>query len=113
MGRILEFKWMFDDTVKSHVWADKIDGKIVVDCIDYDDRPLFNFLGKRPKTAKSIVDKFSQRCFSEGRPDKDELLASLGLREYSPIDIVAMTDGRMPKDKFWIDWIIKPKMNIK
>ena len=108
MGRILEFKWMRSDTVMSHVWADKTEDGIKVDCIDYTDFPLYNFFGKRPKTVESITSKFSQRCFEESRPDKDELLEMMGLKEYSPLDICLVSNGVLCGDNFWIDWIIKP-----
>lgn len=108
MKRVLEFKWMDKDRVMSHVWVDK-DGKdFIVESIDYDDRPIFNFFGKRPKTIESIHNKLRQRCFEETRPDRDELLALMGLTQYSPLDICLKTDGRMISDPFWIDWIVRP-----
>lgn len=110
MGRILEFKWMYADEVKSHVWADRVNGKVIVDCIDYDDRPIYNFQGKRPKTPESIINKMRQRCFEEARPDVQELLEMIGLRQYSPLDICIKTKGQLCGDRFWIDWIVAPEI---
>ena len=49
-----------------------------------------------------VYEFISYRCFEEGRPDKDELLSLLGLKEYNPWEIVKVTHGRLWEDFLWI-----------
>lgn len=45
---------------------------------------------------------FARRCFEENRPDRKELLASLGLTEYNPYEIVRKTHGVNYDDYLWV-----------
>ena len=44
----------------------------------------------------------SDRCFPESRGDKKELLRSLGLSDYDPLQIVEKTQGRTADDALWL-----------
>lgn len=55
-------------------------------------------------TRGDILDFLRTRCFEEGRPDKEELLAAMGIEEYDPLAITKKTHGRLMHDFFWIKW---------
>jgi hypothetical protein len=90
---------MDKDKVLSHI---RVNEDRTVDYTEYVGGFPYSFFGKRPHTIENIVYKFRGRCFEEGRPDKYELLAYLGLKEYSSLDIVRATHGRMTCDSFWV-----------
>lgn len=94
------FDWMNINEVMAHVEINRVSK--TVKCIEYSDKLPYMFLAKRPHTIESVLSKFESRCFSKGRPDKDEILESMGLRQYSPYDIVRFTHGHTNRDDLWV-----------
>ena len=102
MGKMLIFDWMNINEVMAHVEVN-LETKEVIG-VDYTSIQPFQFFAKRPHTIESVLQKFKSRCFEEGRPDKDEILESMGLISYSPLDIVKFTHGHTNRDDLWIRW---------
>lgn len=100
MAKMLIFDWMNKNTVLSHIEVNLETKEVKAQ--EFYDEQIYQFFVKRPHTIKSIVDKFRSRCFEESRPDKDEILESMGLRSYSPLDIVMHTHGHTNRDDFWV-----------
>ena len=100
MGKKMIFDWMLINEPIAHVEVD-LETK-EVKATDYDGIQCFQFFAKRPHTIPSIIKKFRDRCFEEGRPDKEEILASMGLTQYSPLDIVRYTHGHTNRDDLWV-----------
>lgn len=100
MGKKIIFDWMKENEVMAHIEIDKETKE--VKCIEYTKERPYQFLGMRPHTINSVINKFESRCFEEGRPDKDEILASMGLTQYSPYDIVMFTHGHCCMDDCWL-----------
>ena len=100
MGKKVIFDWMLINQPLAHVEVD-LDTKEVVSK-DYDGQQFMQFFAKRPHTIPSIIQKFQSRCFEEGRPDKEEILKSMGLTQYSPLDIVRFTHGHTNRDDMWV-----------
>lgn len=53
-------------------------------------------------TTKRVEDFLKSRCFNPARPDREKLLASLGLENYNPLSIIKKTHGHMFHDCLWI-----------
>lgn len=100
MEKKVVFDWMLINEVVAHVEIDRISGK--VECTEFTDKMPYMFLGRRPHTIESVLSKFKDRCFSEGRPDKKEILESMGLKEYNPYEIVRFTHGHTNRDDCWV-----------
>lgn len=100
MAKMLIFDWMCIDEVLAHIEVNLETREVKAE--EYNSNPRYQFFVKRPHTIESIVAKFKSRCFEEGRPDKDEILESMGLRSYSPLDIVRHTHGHTNRDDFWV-----------
>lgn len=100
MGKKMIFDWMLINTPVAHIEVD-LETK-EVKCEEFSDKQPFQFFAKRPHTIPSIIQKFRGRCFEEGRPDKDEILESMGLSQYSPLDIVRHTHGHTNRDDLWV-----------
>ena len=67
----------------------------------YDNRLGYQLFLANDIDAIYLKQIFETRIFSKKRPDKEELLNSLGLSEYDEYDIVKKTHGATHKDKFW------------
>lgn len=100
MAKMLIFDWMNINTVLAHVEVNLETKEVKAQ--DFEGEQIFQFFAKRPHTIESIVKKFKSRCFEEGRPDKDEILESMGLKSYSPLDIVRRTHGHTNRDDMWV-----------
>lgn len=99
MGKMLVFDWMNINEVVAHVEVNCETKE--VSCIELSEEIPLRFLDERPKTVESVLSKMRSRCFEESRPDKKELLESLGLTQYSPLDIVRKTHGHTNRDDLW------------
>lgn len=98
MAKDLSFEWMDKDKVCSRVQVKN--GRVI--CEQISTFPEDYIFWKGEPTIERLLLFFASRCFSEGRPDKDEYLEALGLKEYSPLDICRVTHGRMTGDSMWI-----------
>ena len=94
------FDWMNENEVMAHIEVDLVEKSVI--CTEYTKEFPYMFLAKRPKEISSVINKFKERCFEEGRPDKDEILESMGLSSYSPYDIVRFTHGHTSRDDCWV-----------
>lgn len=66
--------------------------------------PLFG-LKSTEVTFEQFLEWVKTRCFPKERMDCKELLEMLGLKEYDPLQIVMITQGRLTNhDDFWIDF---------
>lgn len=100
MEEIVEFEYLEENTVNSHVMFNRKTGEVKIE--DFNDDPLCTFMGYNEHTIPNIMRFLQERCFPETRADRDVLLELLGLRVYNPLDIVRKTHGRMVGDFFWI-----------
>ncbi len=65
--------------------------------------PLHRAFGIVEKPDWKDFSRFlSERCFPEERGDRDEILKVLGLREYDPLQIIQITEGRQADDDLWL-----------
>ncbi len=100
MDKILEFDFMYYDTVCEHVEIDL--ETMNVQSIVYTDEIMLQVFGKRPKTIENVHHFFRNRCFEETNYGLKDLLGLLGLKQYSPYDIVRITHGKVANDQCWI-----------
>ena len=100
MDKMLIFDWMNINEPLAHIEVDLRTKEVKAK--DYDGLQPLQFFAKRPHTIPSIIQKFRSRCFEEGRPDKNEILESMGLTQYSPLDIVRVTHGHTNRDDLWV-----------
>lgn len=98
---IMEFDYMMKDTVCSTVKLYRGGRVEVADFTDVIVKRPFGVWGDRA-TVKDIGDLFEFRCFPRTRANCKELLADIGLEEYNPRSIIAVTHGVMADDLFWI-----------
>lgn len=105
MGRNLgelEFDYMWEDEVISHVKRNK-DGSYEI--TDYNKDPvILPFRGKDSSQAtdEELLKFFKYRCMSEHRRDLRDALDTIGLQEYDPYNIVRKTYGLMFGDCMWV-----------
>ena len=59
-------------------------------------------LGKRKSSIDSVLEFLGERVFEESRPDKGEILESMGLSVFDPEDIARVTHGIMFHDSNWL-----------
>lgn len=80
-----------------------IDGCFRCDCLD-SKNPFnpFRFNNGELVSSEVILDFLKTRVFDFGRPDKKELLFSLGLDEYNELKIAKKTHGIILSDCIWI-----------
>lgn len=100
MEEMVIFDWMHINDVFAHVEINRKTGHVL--CQEYSNELPFMFLGKCPHEIRYVMMRFKGRCFEEGRPDKKEILESMGLNQYSPFDIVKFTHGHTDRDDCWI-----------
>lgn len=100
MGKMLEFDYMYYDTVCEHVEIDLVN--MNVRSTVYTDEIMLQVFGKRPKTIENVYHFFQSRCFEETNYGLKDLLGLLGLQQYNPYDIVRITHGKMVNDQCWI-----------
>lgn len=94
----LSFDILYKDRILTSVTIK--DGVVSIE--KFDNRVGFQPFVGGPVDLARIKDYFKSRCFNPARPDKNELLAGMGLTEYDPLRIVEYTHGRMFHDYTWI-----------
>lgn len=95
----LKFDYMEGNDVCSSVTVYK-DGSI--ECEDFVKEPFRQVFGKCPHTIEYLYKFFERRCFARTHFAVKEALASIGLTQYNPYDIVKITHGVMCSDHNWI-----------
>lgn len=100
MDKMLIFDYMEKDILRTHVEVNRETGEVTA--INYTDDIMSQAFGLRPLTIENVNFLFESRCFSRNRPDKQELLESIGLNQFCPYDIVRKTHGKMWTDWFWL-----------
>lgn len=75
-------------------------GKVSVK--NYTDDIMEQALGKRESSIDSVLEFLGERVFEESRPDKGEILESMGLRIFDPEAIARVTHGIMFHDSNWL-----------
>ena len=97
----LKFYWMSADEVCTEVEVCFEPFKVNYNNITSSKLKMLCFPGH--EITRDWLDRFfERRVWSRHRPDSDELLRSIGLTKYDPLDIVKITHGRMNSDNFWI-----------
>lgn len=74
----------------------------IVTAIAYTDDRIFTPFHLKNVTAEMVMRFLRNRCFESTRPDKDDILRILGLKQYSVLDIVRVTHGVMAEDYIWL-----------
>lgn len=98
---VIEFDYMYKNTVMSHVIADYGANKVKV--TNYTDDIIFTPFGVNMNPTIDDFEAFLEsRCFPRERRNCKQLLDDLGLINYSPILIVMKTHGRQLEDYCWI-----------
>ena len=64
----------------------------------YKDSVMYPFYRRNQVPLGEVTGFIESRCFDKRRPDREELLAYLGLDEYDAWEIVRKTNGRMAHD---------------
>lgn len=96
----IEFDYMDNDMVVTHVFADPKTGEI--DVTNYTDDKLKLPYYRKPRNMAEVAVVFEMRSFCEERPDLDEMLEHIGLKVYDPLSICRITRGVLMGDKQWI-----------
>lgn len=55
-------------------------------------------------SIEDVYDWIEDRCFPSSRDNKKEILDSLNLNLYEPLEIVKNTHGLLQDDYIWIKW---------
>ena len=100
MEKTLNFEYLNKDSLLSSVTVDLVNNDVKV--INYTDDVMRQFMGVCAPTVNNVMKFLEMRCFPRTRYDCKELLKTIGLQEYNPLDIVRITHGRMVNDFFWI-----------
>lgn len=100
MAKVLKFELLSKDEVCTRVEYNPSTKEIKCEQLS----PVFykTVFGKRPHTVDNLLDFFKERVWEETRYDLDEILESLGLREYDPLSICRITHGKCWEDDMWI-----------
>jgi hypothetical protein len=98
----LEFEVLEHDDVIAKVNVDYVNQKVEV-WQDENVSPVFlPFPNKQQISVGDVLDYFESRCFPRTRHHADQILQSLGLKEYVASDIVKQTHGVLYDDYIWI-----------
>lgn len=100
MGDILKFTIMWKNEKIDDVVVDR--DKCTVEVTKYSDHVFHQPFHMEPITIKNVYQFVKRRVFDEERPDKEELLAALGLEEYNPYEIMRKTHGANYDDYIWV-----------
>ena len=86
----------------STIYADFSDKTLVVE--NHINNPVKTAFGNNMNpTWLEFLSFLEERCVPRGRDGLREYLESLGLDEYSPLDIIRKTFGRMAEDNQWLE----------
>ena len=97
----------FMDEFTSEVyWKDEITARVYVKKKNvivsrFSDNPGRQLFAEKKMTRYQLGKILELRCFEKGRPDIDEILKHLGLKEYNPYEIVRKTHGVSHNDFIW------------
>ncbi|WP_150272390.1 hypothetical protein [Paenibacillus tepidiphilus] len=98
----LEFEVLEHDRVIARVKLDYLHQRVDV-WQDHTVEPVFLPFPCKPKVSVSdVLDYFESRCVPRTRHHIDKILASMGLSEYVPTDIVKHTHGVLYDDYVWL-----------
>lgn len=100
MGEVLEFEYLFENKVMSHVKVDFDTG--VVECKDFTDNPDFTVFGTNEHTIDELYEFFEERSWDSGRRDLRHLFGVLGLVKGDLLGLMRETHGKTWHDTFWI-----------
>jgi hypothetical protein len=91
-----------NDTLCSTICADFTDETIAVE--NHEDNPIKTAFGNNESpTWQEFLAFLEDRCIPRGRDGLREYLETLGLSEYSPLDIIKKTSGRVAEDNQWLE----------
>ena len=87
-------------------WKDEIMARVYVKKKNvivsrFSDNPGRQLFAEKKMTRYQLGKILELRCFEKGRPDIDEILNHLGLKEYNPYEIVRKTHGVSHNDFIW------------
>ena len=87
-------------------WKDEITARVYVKKKNvivsrFSDNPGRQLFAEKKMTRYQLGKILELRCFEKGRPDIDEILKHLGLKEYNPYEIVRKTHGVSHNDFIW------------
>lgn len=71
----------------------------------YEESVFYPFYGRDSVTIEEVTAFLESRCFNRNRPDKDDLLKSIGLDTYDVWEIVRKTSGKMIYDMLSLEFI--------
>jgi len=91
-----------EHTLCSTIYADFTDETLVVE--NHINNPIKTAFGNNfNPTWMEFLSFLEERCVPRGRDGLREYLETLGLNEYSPLDIIRITKGRMAEDNQWLE----------
>ncbi len=99
---LILFKYYDKDILCSQICADFTDKTISVKN-ETDDIVKTAFGKNEIPTWKDFEDFLEERCIPENRSGIREYLETIGVYEYSPIEIIKKTAGKMAEDNQWIE----------
>ena len=97
------FDYYYKDTLCTSIRFDPVTGEPTV--TNYVPETFNQFLGKLECTPDNLLMMFEDHCWNRNRPDINELLAGLGLKEYDPYAICLKTNGRVATEHYHIVWL--------
>lgn len=71
----------------------------------YKDSVMYPFYHKDEVSIDEVNVFIESRCFNRNRPDKDDLLKSIGLDTYDTWKIVRKTSGKMIHDMLSLEFV--------
>ncbi|MBR4514538.1 MAG: hypothetical protein IKO61_06595 [Lachnospiraceae bacterium] len=99
---------LFDDSFRFEVfWKNELSARVSVNrskvnVSRFIIHPIRQIFSSEHISRNQLNEILKLRCFEEGRPDIKDKLASIGLTEYIPIEIVKRTHGVSYNDYIWI-----------
>ena len=100
MDRVLEFDYMFKDTVCTHVWVNWDTGEVRRE--DFVDNVDYTVFGVNEPCIDELLEFFEDRTYPPTRPDIDEICEAYGVNGYNPYEMCLVSKGRQWHDYFWI-----------
>ncbi|MFR4369013.1 MAG: hypothetical protein ACLT4F_09550 [Clostridia bacterium] len=92
---------MYKDKVMTRAVVDEVNKTVSFE--NFTDDNIRRMFGcKKTATYEDFERFLERRCFPRTRDNASDLLNTLGLTEYNPIEIVKKTSGKMAHDTLWV-----------
>ena len=101
-NKLLQLKFYHGDTLCTTILANETDKSVLIE--NHTNNPLYTAFGVQDDPDwQDYCDFLEERCIPKSRAGLHEYLTAIGVAEYSPIEIIRKTQGRMAEDQAWLE----------